>query len=67
MASMRITISDKAYRILRAQKGEGESFSDLILRTFSAGQPSRIKSTIRDLEPLDNETADAILEASENL
>lgn len=67
MASTTITISNKAYKILRAQKREGESFSDLILRMFSAGHPARVQSTIANLEPLDKETANAIMGASENL
>jgi predicted CopG family antitoxin len=67
MGSRRITINDKAYKILKAQKRQGESFSDLILRTFPAGHPARILAFTRELEPLDKGTAKAILRASERL
>ncbi|CDI06506.1 hypothetical protein NITUZ_60033 [Candidatus Nitrosotenuis uzonensis] len=37
MGTTTISLSDEAYKILKAQKMEGESFSDLILRKFGKG------------------------------
>lgn len=62
-----ITISDEAYRILKAQKREGESFSDVILRTFPMGHPARILAALQDRSPLDKETAESIRKVSEDL
>ncbi|MEM3172009.1 MAG: antitoxin VapB family protein [Candidatus Nitrosotenuis sp.] len=42
MGTTTISLSDEAYRILKAQKLEEESFSDLILRKFGKGNPSVI-------------------------
>lgn len=67
MGSTTITISDEAYRILKAQKKEGESFSDVILRTFPQGHPARILAALEDRPPLDEYTARNIKQASGNL
>jgi predicted CopG family antitoxin len=67
MGSTTITISDEAYKILKAQKREGESFSDVIMRTFSRGHPSRILAAFQDREPLDDETADNIRKVRQDL
>jgi predicted CopG family antitoxin len=67
MGSTTITISDEAYRILKAQKKEGESFSDVILRTFPKGHPARILAALQDRRPLDEETAESIRKVSEDL
>ena len=67
MGSTTITISDEAYRILKAQKKEGESFSDVILRTFPRGHPARILAALEGRPPLDEDTARNIKEVSENL
>jgi len=67
MGSTTITISDEAYKILKAQKREGESFSDVIMRTFSRGHPARILAALQDRKPLDEETAESIRKVSEDL
>lgn len=67
MGSTTITISDAAYRILKAQKKEGESFSDVILRTFPQGNPARILAVLDDLPALDEATAERIRRASEDV
>lgn len=67
MGSTTITISDEAYRILKAQKKEGESFSDVILRTFPRGHPARILAALDKIEPLDKETAENIRKASQEM
>jgi len=67
MGSTTITISDEAYRILKAQKKEGESFSDVILRTFPQGHPARILAALQKRPPLDDETAENIRQVSKDL
>lgn len=67
MGSVTITISDEAYKILKAQKKEGESFSDVILRTFPRGHPARILAALQERPPLDKETAENIRKVSEDL
>lgn len=67
MGSTTITISDAAYGILKAQKKEGESFSDVILRTFPRGNPARILASLDDLPALDDATAERIKSASEEI
>ena len=67
MGSVTITISDEAYKILKAQKKEGESFSDVILRTFPRGRPARILAALQERPPLDEETAENIRKVSEDL
>jgi predicted CopG family antitoxin len=67
MASISIMISEQAYKILKAQKREGESFSDVILRTFPRGHPARILASLQDREPLDEETAESIRTVTKDL
>ncbi|MGI0019144.1 MAG: antitoxin VapB family protein [Nitrososphaera sp.] len=67
MGSTTITISDAAYGILKAQKKEGESFSDVILRTFPQGNPARILAVLDDLPALNEATAERIRKASEDV
>ena len=61
-----ITISEEAYKALKAEKKEGESFSDVILRKFPRGNPAAIKALFMELGP-DPELADAIEKASREL
>lgn len=67
MPSITITITEEAYKVLKAAKKEGESFSDVILRIFPRGDPRRILAYLQDREPLDEETAERIREASKEL
>ena len=67
MPSITITISEEAYRVLKAAKKENESFSDVILRIFPRGDPRRILAYLQDHRPLDGETAESIREASKEL
>ena len=67
MPSITITISEEAYRVLKAAKKENESFSDVILRIFPRGDPRRILAYLQDHRPLDEETAESIREASKEL
>jgi predicted CopG family antitoxin len=66
MPSTTITISKDAYKALKAEKKEGESFSDVILRKFGRGSPSAIRRYFleRDANP---DLANAIEEASHEL
>jgi predicted CopG family antitoxin len=68
MYDMRTTISlsDEAYWILKAQKREGESFSDLVLRKFGKGNPAAILDYLKEKSPNLN-LADAVEKASEEL
>jgi predicted CopG family antitoxin len=66
MATITITITDDAYKALKAEKREGESFSDVILRKFQRGNPAAIKAVLLELGP-DSELADAIETASRKL
>jgi predicted CopG family antitoxin len=66
MATITITITDAAYKALKAEKKEGESFSDVILRKFQRGNPAAIKAVFMELGP-DPELADAIEKASRDL
>jgi predicted CopG family antitoxin len=66
MATITITITDDAYKALKAEKREGESFSDVILRKFQRGSPAAIKAVLMELGP-DPELADAIEKASGEL
>ncbi len=67
MPSITITISEDAYKVLKAEKEENESFSDVILRLFPRGHPHRILAYLQDHAPLDDETAESIRKASEGL
>lgn len=66
MGTTTISLSNEAYKVLKAQKKEGESFSELILRKFGKGRPSAIKAAVMELGR-DTELADAIEKASSNL
>ncbi len=63
MCAKTISLSNEAYKILKAQKMEGESFSDLILRKFGKGNPSAILAYLREREP-NPDLADAVEKAS---
>ncbi len=67
MPSITITISEEAYKVLKAAKKENESFSDVILRIFPRGHPQRILAYLQDHKPLDEETAESIRGASKEL
>ena len=67
MPSITITISEEAYRVLKAAKKDNESFSDAILRIFPRGHPRRILAYLHDHKPLDKETAESMREASREL
>jgi predicted CopG family antitoxin len=66
MATITITITDDAYKALKAEKKEGESFSDVILRKFQRGNPAAIKAVLMEMGP-DPELADASEKASRDL
>ncbi len=66
MATITITITDDAYKVLKAEKRQGESLSDVILRKFQRGNPAAIKAVFRELGP-EPELADAIEKASRDL
>jgi predicted CopG family antitoxin len=67
MPSITITISEEAYKVLKAAKKDNESFSDVILRIFPRGHPRRILAYLKDHRPLDDKTAESIREASKEL
>ncbi|MEM2786140.1 MAG: antitoxin VapB family protein [Candidatus Nitrosotenuis sp.] len=66
MGTTTISLSDEAYRILKAQKLEGESFSDLILRKFGKGNPSAILVYLKERGP-NPDLADSVEKASKEL
>jgi predicted CopG family antitoxin len=66
MGTTTISLSDEAYRVLRAQKREGESFSDLVLRKFGRGNPAAILAYLNEKEP-NLELAQATEKESEEL
>ncbi|MEM2139972.1 MAG: antitoxin VapB family protein [Nitrososphaera sp.] len=66
MPSTTITISDEAYKALKAEKKEGESFSDVILRKFGKGNPATIRAYFLERET-NPDLADAIEAASREL
>ncbi|MFN3654033.1 MAG: antitoxin VapB family protein [Candidatus Nitrosotenuis sp.] len=66
MGTTTISLSDEAYRILKAQKLEGESFSDLILRKFGRGNPSAILAYLKERGP-NLDLADSVEKASKEL
>jgi len=43
-----VMLSDDAYSVLKAAKKEGESFSDVILRKFPKGDPTRLLAVVRE-------------------
>ena len=63
MGTTTISLSNEAYKILRAEKRKGESFSDLILRKFGKGNPSAILAYLKERDT-NEELADAIEKAS---
>ena len=66
MGTTTISLSDEAYSLLKAQKREGESFSDLVLRKFGKGNPTAILTYLNKKEP-NEDLADSIAKASEEL
>ena len=66
MATTTITITDEAYKAMKAEKKEGESFSDVILRKFQKGNPGAILAYYKQRGP-NNDLADAAEEASREL
>lgn len=58
METTTLSLNDEAYNVLKAQKKEGESFSELILRKFGKGSPAAIKAVVMKFG-LDSESADA--------
>ncbi len=61
-----VMLSDEAYDALKASKKSGESFSDVILRKFSKGDPGRILAAVKDLKP-NPELSKSIREASQEM
>jgi predicted CopG family antitoxin len=66
MGTTRISLSDEAYRLLKSQKRDGESFSDLIVRKFGKGNPAAILAYLKEQGP-DHELAESVKAASEEL
>lgn len=66
MGTTTISLSDDAYRVLKAQKKEGESFSDLIIRKFGKGNPAAILAYLNEKEP-NMELAESAEKASREL
>lgn len=66
MGTTTISLSNEAYRILKAQKKEGESFSDLVLRKFGRGNPAAILAYLQEKGP-NLDLADAVEKTSEEL
>jgi predicted CopG family antitoxin len=66
MGTTTISLSDEAYRILKAQKREGESFSDLVLRKFGRGNPEAILAYLEEKEP-NLDLAESVENASKEL
>jgi hypothetical protein len=61
MAVKTITIDMDAYNLLSRQKGEGQSFSDVIKAHFKPMPTAgRFKQLLRSRKPLDLETLDRI-------
>jgi predicted CopG family antitoxin len=51
MGTTTISLNNEAYRVLKAQKREGESFSDLVLRKFGKGNPAAILAYLEESKP----------------
>ncbi len=66
MGTTTISLSDDAYRILKAQKREGESFSDLVMRKFGKGNPAAILAYLKEKSP-NPDVAEAVEKVSEEL
>ena len=58
-----VSLSDEAYRVLKSQKREGESFSDLILRKFGRGNPAAVLTYLNEKSP-NLDLADSVESAS---
>jgi predicted CopG family antitoxin len=61
-----VSLSDEAYRVLKSQKREGESFSDLILRKFGRGNPAAVLTYLSEKSP-NLDLADSVEMAIEEL
>lgn len=61
-----VMLSDEAYKALKAEKREGESFSDVILRKFQRGNAGAILAYYKKRGP-NYDLADAVEEASREL
>lgn len=66
MGTTTISLSDEAYGVLKAQKREGESFSDLVLRKFGKGNPATILAYLEESKP-NMELAESTQRASKEL
>jgi predicted CopG family antitoxin len=66
MGTTTISLSEEAYSLLKAQKRDGESFSDLILRKFGKGNPSAILAYLNGRKP-NTDLADSVEKASGEL
>ncbi|NHI03647.1 hypothetical protein DYY67_2283 [Candidatus Nitrosotalea sp. TS] len=66
MGTTTISLNDEAYRVLKAQKREGESFSDLVLRKFGKGNPAAILAYLEETKP-NIELAESTRKSSEEL
>jgi predicted CopG family antitoxin len=66
MGTTTISLSEEAYTLLKAQKKEGESFSELILRKFLKGNPSAILAYLKTNDP-NTDLADSVEMSSEEL
>jgi predicted CopG family antitoxin len=66
MGTTTISLSEEAYSLLKAQKREGESFSDLVLRKFGKGNPTAILAYLKEREP-NADLADSIAKVGEEL
>jgi predicted CopG family antitoxin len=66
MTTITITITDSAYKALKAEKREGESFSDVILRKFQKGSPAALLAYYKERGP-NLDLADAVEKASKEL
>jgi predicted CopG family antitoxin len=66
MGTTTISLNNEAYRVLKAQKREGESFSDLVLRKFGKGNPAAILTYLEESEP-NMDLAENIKRSSEEL
>ena len=61
-----VMLSEEAYKVLQAEKKEGESFSDVILRKFKRGDAGAILDYLKKRGP-NHDLADAVEKASEEL
>lgn len=67
MGTTTISLSDEAYKVLKAQKKEGESFSELILRKFGKGNPAAILAYLAEKKEPNLELAESTEKSSEEL